>query len=168
MPTPAEKVQLPQTTWSRSLLQDIWHNLIDGRRQASSGFTIPIWSLAPTASWLNIKILQRSKAKASWLNNQIARNAKQRGWALKVAYVMFWRSTTWQKSMSEFFCALSRCQQTSSRDGEITLFAFSPTVSVFWHLFPPWLMLAWAVLTRIADEHMQKRTQLLIHTIKEG
>lgn len=157
LPTPTEGVQLSQTTWSCSLLSDTWHILIYVKRRASSGLKIPIW--------LNmIKILRCSKAEACWLNNHVLEMlnkaaVKWRMWCFDALIL--------DRHQCQNSCALSRCQQTSSGDGGRTLFAFSPTVSVLWHLFPPRLILVWVVLTGIADEHMQKRTQLPIHTIRE-
>lgn len=82
--------------------------------------------LAPTASGLNmIKILRRSTAQACRLNNQMLEMLKKMAghWSglCDVSTLCYLTDINVRN-----FCALSRCQQTSSRDGGRTLFAFPP------------------------------------------
>lgn len=125
--------------------------------------------LAHTASGLNMfKILWCSTAQACRLNDRMLEMLKKMAghWSGLCGVLTLCYLTDINVRN---FCALSRCQQTSSRDGGRTLFAFfPPTVSLFWHLFPQWLILVWVALTGIADEHMQKRKELHIYTVKRG
>lgn len=49
---------------------------------------------------------------------------------------MFWRSATDRHQCQNFFALCQDVSKHPSGDGGRILFAFSPTVSVFWHLSP--------------------------------